>query len=100
MFSPPGIAPTLLHSSRHTVVAVRHRRAQRAMRDVTDAFSGNSETARPIVARYRADYVVICSGLRESTDLMAIWGKASLAATRPRADPASWLEPVDLAGHP
>lgn len=100
LFSPPGIAPTLLHSSRHTVVAVRHRRAQRAMRDVTDAFSGNSETARPIVARYRADYVVICSGLRESTDLMAIGGKASLAARLLRDDPPSWLEPVDLRGSP
>lgn len=100
LFSPPGIAPTILHSSRHVVVAVRHHRAQRAMRDVTKAFTGNSEAARPIVARYRADYVVICSGLRESADFVAIGGKASLAARLIDDDPPSWLEPVDLGGPP
>lgn len=100
LFSPPGIAPTILHHSHHSVVAITHRRAQGAMRDVTNAFTGTSEAARPIVARYRADYVVMCSDLYESARFVAIGGEASLAAHLLRDDPPSWLEPVDLGGPP
>lgn len=98
LFAPPGIGPTILHRSHYAVVAIRHHRVQGAMRDVTAAFTGTPEAARPIVARYRAGYVVMCSDHDEARNFAAKGGEASLAAHLLRNDPPPWLEPVDLGG--
>lgn len=100
LFAPPGIGPAILHRSHHAVAAVRHPLVQGAMRDVIIAFTGTPAAARPIVARYRADYVVMCSDLREPAEFAAMGGEASLAAHLLKNDPPPWLEPVEIGGPP
>lgn len=96
-FAPLDIGPAILVKSRHAVVATGHHRAETAMHDVIAAFTGDPATARLIVERHDADYIVICSDLVEPR-LYAEENPHGLMARILAGNPPVWLEPVAFDG--
>ena len=98
IFAPLDVGPFILLNTPHSVVASGHHRANFAMRDVLAGLMSPPDEARRLVARHKADFVVICTDIAEPHTLANAGGEQSLAAMLLAGDPPDWLEPVDLDG--
>lgn len=87
------IGPTLLVTSKHTVIATAHHRASAAMRDLILAFLGPDHGARAIMARRGATMVVICPTGSESRVYRKLAPDGFMAHLVKGKVPY-WLEPV------
>jgi len=99
LFVPMDLAPDLIATTRHLAIASGHHRNAAAMHDVITGFTAPPERARAIIAHYRADYLVGCSGLPEAMlyDAVAPHG---LWARLERGERFGWLRPVPMPGSP
>ena len=97
IFAPLDIGPSILLGTDHRVVATGHHRNERAMHDVIEGFLAPPDVAEGIVRRYRADYVVLCTGLTEPEIYARRGGERSLARHLLDGDAPEWLDPVAVA---
>ncbi|MBO0749382.1 MAG: hypothetical protein J2O44_02990 [Porphyrobacter sp.] len=97
VFAPLDIGPDILASTRHSVVATGHHRAQLAMHDVIRAFSAPPEQAHAIVLAHRAGLLAICTDLGETERYEAV-APHGLMAQLVHGQPPAWLQRVDVGG--
>ncbi|MCA0910044.1 hypothetical protein [Qipengyuania gaetbuli] len=88
------VGPYFLLNTPHSVVATGHHRANAAMRDVLDAFTGSPEDALAIMERRPVDYIAICPELAEAGNLARYGGDTSLIARLIAGDALDWLEEI------
>ena len=88
------LGPFFLLNTQHAVVATGHHRANAAMRDVLEAFTGPPGNALAIVDRRNVDYIAICPELAEAGNLARYGGDSSLIARLVAGDAPQWLEEV------
>ena len=95
VFASLDISPAILATSRHSVVASNHHRANLAIRDVMLAFLSDETKAHRIVAAHSATLLVICTGMAEPGNYLRDAPRGLMAdITAGRTPP--WLEPVAL----
>ena len=97
VLAPLDVGPSILLKSQHSVVATGHHRAEAAMRDVIQAFTGSEQKARAIAERHNADYVVMCTDLAEPK-LYADANPDGLAARLIAGNAPEWLTPIAIEG--
>ncbi len=97
VFAPLDLGPALLDRSRHGVVATAHHRANLSMHDVIAAFLGSPETARALILRHDADYVMLCTEMGE-VGLYQAKAPDGFAARLMAGRVPAWLKPVPLEG--
>ena len=91
------LGPEILRQTKHKVVASSHHRAQLAMRDVILGFSSPADKAREILAKRKADYVLICADLPEAKIYADLNEGEDALIDALNADRAPvWLRPVVL----
>ena len=95
IFAPFDIGPAILLESDHAVVATSHHRAQGAMRDVIEAFTGSPDKAQRVIAAHGADYLALCTDLAEPR-ILAGANPEGLMAQLLAGEAPVWLEPVDI----
>ncbi|UIP07212.1 hypothetical protein LY632_02080 [Erythrobacter sp. SDW2] len=96
IFAPLDIGPAILQRTGHSVIATAHHRAEKAMKDVILAFTGTAEDAHALIAKHKADYVVLCADLVEPDIYIERGVGGSFAAGLRDGSAPSWLEPVKL----
>lgn len=99
---PPGVvfthvdlSPRLIALTRHSAIAGPYHRNGDAIVDVMHAFRGTEPQARAIVARHRADYLLICPNLSETTLYSTAAPRGFYVQLRDGRVPR-WLTPVAL----
>lgn len=97
VFAPLDLGPALLDRSRHGVVATAHHRANLSMHDVIAVFLGSPETARALILRHDADYVILCTGMGE-VGLYTKKAPEGFAAQLVAGRVPAWLESMPLEG--
>lgn len=95
LLTPLDVAPAMLTSTHHRLVASGHHRNHAAMKDVILAFTGSESRAREIIDARRIDYVVLCPYQNEpilfrQTAPDGFWARVHRGAAPP------WLEPVGI----
>jgi len=95
VFTFVDLGPRLITVTHHDAVAGPYHRNGRQIADVMKAFRGDEAQARSIIARYRADYLLICPNMSTSTIFMAEAPKGFYGQLQRGRVPA-WLEPVEL----
>ncbi|MEY5007238.1 MAG: hypothetical protein RL764_554, partial [Pseudomonadota bacterium] len=95
MFTFVDLSPRLIAMTPHRAIAGPYHRNGDAILDVFRAFRGTPETARQIMARHGADYVLICPNMAEGGNHRRSAPKGFLAQLEKGQVP-SWLTPVVL----
>lgn len=95
IFAPIDIGPSILETTRHSVVATGHHRSELAMRDVILAYTSADDSARAIISRHGAQYLVICTDLVEP-NLYASEAPGGLMSHLLQGRPPSWLRKVPV----
>jgi len=94
------LGPRLITVTPHDAVTGPYHRNARQIIDVMRAWRGSADNARTTVERYRADYVLICPNLSEST-IYRSEAPRGFYMQLVRQQAPQWLEPVPLpAGSP
>jgi hypothetical protein len=95
VFTFGDLAPRLITVTHHrSIIGPYHRNGQQIL-DMMHAFRGSPEQARAIIAKYRADYLLICPMLSQSTVFKAEAPNGFYAQLADGKVPA-WLQPIDL----
>jgi hypothetical protein len=95
VFTFGDLAPRLITVTHHrSVIGPYHRNGEQIL-DMMHAFRGSPEQARAILAKYKADYLLICPMLSQSTVFKAEAPKGFYAQLADGRVPA-WLQPIDL----
>jgi hypothetical protein len=94
-FTHVDMGPRLITVTHHDAVAGPYHRNGQAILDVHHAFTGPARGFRPIAARHKAAYLLICPNMAETTVYRArspngFYGQLS------RGQVPNWLEPVEL----
>jgi hypothetical protein len=92
------LGPRLITVTDHDAIAGPYHRNGNDIVDVQHAFRGSADQARAIAARHRADYVLICPGLSEST-IYSAQAKGGFYTQLARGQVPAWLTPVPLAAN-
>jgi len=95
VFTFVDLAPRLITVTHHSSIAGPYHRNGDAIGDVMHAFRGTPETAHAIIKRYRADYVLTCPNLSQSTIFMAEAPKGFYGQLS-RGQVPTWLQPIAL----
>ena len=95
VFASLDISPAILATSRHSVVASNHHRANLAIRDVMLAFLSGEADAHRIVTAHGATLLVVCTGIAEPGNYMRDAPHGLMADIAAGRTPA-WLKPVAL----
>lgn len=95
MFTFVDLSPRLIAMTPHRAIAGPYHRNGDAILDVFRAFRGTPETARQIMARHGAEYVLICPNMAEGGNHRRSAPKGFLAQLEKGQVPA-WLTPVAL----
>lgn len=95
VFATLDISPTILETSRHSVVASNHHRANLAIRDVMLAFLSDQAKAERIVKTHGATLLVVCTGMPEPGNYIADAPRGLMADIAKGRTPP-WLEPVAI----
>ncbi len=96
MFSHVDMGPRLITITHHNGVAGPYHRNGRAILDVHHAFTGKPEAFRAIAAAHRAQYLLICPDMSETT-LYRARAPDGFYAQLVKDKVPNWLEPVALA---
>ena len=95
VFTFGDLAPRLITVTHHRSVIGPYHRNEEQILDMMHAFRGSPEQARGILAKYKADYLLICPMLSQSTVFKAEAPKGFYAQLAEGRVPA-WLVPIDL----
>ena len=95
VFTFVDLAPRMITITHHDGVAGPYHRNYRAIVDVMHAFTGTPEAARAIIERHRADYVMICPNMSEST-MYQSRGPNGFYVQLAKGKAPGWLTRVDL----
>ncbi len=95
IFAPIDLGPRLIVMTPHNAIAGPYHRNEAAILDSFYAFQRPPETARAIIERRNADYVLICRAA-SGNRLLGLEDEASLMFALNEGAPPDWLEPVPL----
>ena len=95
VFTFGDLAPRLITVTHHRSVIGPYHRNEEQILDMMHAFRGSPEQARGILAKYKANYLLICPMLSQSTVFKAEAPKGFYAQLAEGRVPA-WLVPIDL----
>jgi hypothetical protein len=95
IFTFVDLAPRLIAVTHHKSIAGPYHRNDEAIGDVMKAFRGTPDEARAIMARYRADYLLICPDMSQATVFRA-QARNGFYVQLERGKVPAWLQPVDL----
>lgn len=95
IFTFADLSPRLITVTHHRAIIGPYHRNQQQIVDSMLFFRGTPENARALIAKYRADYVLTCPMMSQSTVFMAAAPKGFYGQLEKGQVPA-WLEPVDL----
>ncbi|MEO5973473.1 MAG: AcrB/AcrD/AcrF family protein, partial [Sphingomicrobium sp.] len=98
VFSFVDFGPRLITVTHHSAVIGPYHRNGEAIGDVMKAFRGSAGQARTILAKYRADYLLVCPNSSTTTIFMAEAPKGFYGQLE-RGQVPDWLEPVTLPGN-
>jgi hypothetical protein len=99
LFTHVDLGPRLITVTHHSGVAGPYHRNGRAILDVHHAFTWATPNFRPIAAAHRAQYLLICPNMSETT-LYRARGPNGFYAQLIKGDVPNWLEPVALRPAP
>jgi hypothetical protein len=100
VFSFVDLGPRIITVTHHNAVTGPYHRNGEQIADVMKTFRGTADQARRTIAKYRADYLLICPGSSTTTIFMAE-AKGGFYAQLQRGQVPKWLTPVELpAGSP
>jgi hypothetical protein len=94
-FAPMDIAPELLLTTDHTVIATGHHRGNAGMRVLMETALGSPDEAKAALAKRGTAYVALCPALGEAR-MYARIAPTGFVADLIDGDAPGWLEPVTL----
>jgi hypothetical protein len=97
LFAPLDMGPDILVQTRHAVIGTAHHRNATGITAVIEGFVDAPDTARAVIARTRAHYVVTCDGLTEYR-LYEQENRRGLAALLAKGAIPDWLTPLPGKG--
>ena len=71
VFTFVDLGPRLITVTHHNAIIGPYHRNGQQIADVMNAFRGSEAQARAIIAKYRADYLLICPNSSTTTIFMA-----------------------------
>ncbi|MEN2710396.1 AcrB/AcrD/AcrF family protein [Sphingomonas sp. NPDC092331] len=95
VFTHVDLGPRLITVTHHSGIAGPYHRNGRAILDVHHAFTWATPNFRPIAAAHKAQYLLICPNLSETT-LYRSRGPNGFYAQLAKGEVPNWLEPVPL----
>ena len=95
MFSHVDMGPRLITVTHHDAIAGPYHRNGQAILDVHHAFTGPAKGFRPIAARHKAVYLLICPNMAETTVYRSRSPNGFYGQLHRGLVP-NWLEPVPL----
>jgi hypothetical protein len=95
IFTFGDLAPRLITVTHHRSIMGPYHRNSQPIIDTMNLFRGSPEQARALLAKYRADYLMICPMMSQATVYMAETPKGFYVQLEKGQVP-DWLEPVDL----
>lgn len=95
VFTFGDLAPRLITVTHHKSITGPYHRNSQAIIDTMKAFRGDAGQAHAIIRKYRADYLLTCPMMSQSTIYMAEAPKGFYAQLERGQEPA-WLERVPL----
>jgi hypothetical protein len=95
MFTQVDLGPRLIVVTHHNAVAGPYHRNGQAILDVHHAFTGPADGFRPIAARHKAAYLLLCPNMAETT-VYRSHNPAGFYAQLAKGQVPDWLEPVPL----
>ncbi|WP_310469026.1 AcrB/AcrD/AcrF family protein [Sphingomonas sp.] len=95
VFSFVDFGPRLITVTHHDAVIGPYHRNGEQIGDVMKAFRGSADNARAILAKYRADYLLVCPNSSTTTIFMAEAPKGFYGQLE-RGEIPPWLEPIKL----
>jgi hypothetical protein len=97
LFAPLDMGPDILVQTRHAVIGTAHHRNAAGITAVIEGFVDAPDTARAVIARTSAHYVVTCDGLTEYR-LYGQENRRGLAALLAKGAIPDWLTPLPGKG--
>ena len=95
VFTFGDLAPRLITVTHHrSVIGPYHRNGEQIL-DMMHAFRGSADEARATLKKYKADYLLICPMMSQSTVFRAEAPKGFYAQLADGRVP-DWLQPIDL----
>ncbi|WP_313539616.1 AcrB/AcrD/AcrF family protein [Sphingomonas sp.] len=95
MFTQVDLGPRLIVVTHHNAVAGPYHRNGQAILDVHHAFTGTADGFRPIAARHKAAYLLLCPNMAETT-VYRSHNPGGFYAQLAKGQVPDWLEPVAL----
>jgi hypothetical protein len=95
MFTQVDLGPRLIVVTHHNAVAGPYHRNGQAILDVHHAFTGTADGFRPIAARHKAAYLLLCPNMAETT-VYRSHNPVGFYAQLAKGQVPDWLEPVQL----
>lgn len=95
MFTQVDLGPRLIVVTHHDAVAGPYHRNGQAILDVHHAFTGTADGFRPIAARHKAAYLLLCPNMAETT-VYRSHNPTGFYVQLARGQVPGWLEPVPL----
>jgi hypothetical protein len=95
MFTHVDLGPRLITVTHHDGIAGPYHRNGQAILDVHHAFTGPAKGFRPIAARHKATYLLICPNMAETT-VYRSRNPNGFYAQLHRGQVPNWLEPMPL----
>lgn len=95
MFTQVDLGPRLIVVTHHDAAAGPYHRNGQAILDVHHAFTGTADGFRPIAARHKAAYLLLCPNMAETT-VYRSHNPTGFYVQLARGQVPGWLEPVPL----
>jgi hypothetical protein len=95
IFTHVDLGPRLITTTHHSGIAGPYHRNGRAILDVHHAFTWATPNFRPIAAAHKAQYLLICPNMSETT-LYRARGPNGFYSELVKGNVPNWLEPVTL----
>jgi len=95
MFTQVDLGPRLIVVTHHNAVAGPYHRNGQAILDVHHAFTGTADAFRPIAARHKAAYLLLCPNMAETT-VYRSHNPVGFYAQLAKGQVPDWLEPITL----
>ncbi|RYY28535.1 MAG: AcrB/AcrD/AcrF family protein [Sphingomonadales bacterium] len=95
MFTHVDLGPRLIVVTNHNAIAGPYHRNGNAILDVHRAFTGTPDAARTIMATHKAEYLLVCPDMSETT-LYRARAPKGFYSTLMKGEVPNWLTPVAL----
>ena len=95
VFTFGDLAPRVITVTHHRSVIGPYHRNEEQILDMMHAFRGSADEARAILKKYKADYLLICPMMSQSTVFRGEAPEGFYAQLADGRVPA-WLQPIDL----